>query len=65
MHLAIGMTYFAVDGNYGDADGIVIIDTHGWTEEEWEIIDQTPDHLRAAVAQSLSASNPDQLELFK
>jgi len=59
------MTYFATDGNYGDAEGIVIIDTQSWTEDEWTIIDETPDRQRASVALSLSKSNDDQLELFK
>jgi hypothetical protein len=32
---AMNLTYFAADGNYGDATGMVIIDTTGWTDEDF------------------------------
>ena len=55
--------YFAEDGNYGSADGLVIVDTSDWTEDEWEIIDGALDCDRPIIARSLSKTDPDQLEL--
>ena len=40
------VAYFASDGNYGDANGIVLIDTSEWTEDEWEEIDGMTDSER-------------------
>jgi len=56
--------YFASDGNYGDAEGLVVIDTTSWTADEWDIIENTPDDRRAAVASSFSDLSSDQLPLF-
>jgi len=44
------LTYFAADGNYGDATGMVIIDTTGWTDEDFEALDEGLDHQRPAEA---------------
>lgn len=41
------MTYFAKDGSYGDAAGLVIVDTSKWTEETWNMIEETSDGFRA------------------
>ena len=50
-------TYFALDGNYGDADGIVIVDTSGWTEDDWTAIDEVGDSDRANLAYALAKSD--------
>lgn len=50
-------TYFALDGNYGDADGIVIVDTTGWSEEDWTAIDEVGDADRANLAYALAKSD--------
>lgn len=55
--------YFAADGNYGSAEGLVIVDTSDWTEEEWDAIDAARDSERPAIASQLSGFDPDQLEL--
>lgn len=47
--------YFATDGNYGSAAGIVIADTALWSEEEWNEIEEAPDYLRAATAETINA----------
>lgn len=44
------LTYFAADGNYGDASGLVIVDTSKWTEEHWQVIEGTSDNFRAVRA---------------
>ena len=43
-------TYFAKDGSYGDASGLVIVDTSNWSEETWEMIENTSDIFRATRA---------------
>ena len=47
------VAYFASDGSYGDADGIVLIDTSNWTEREWEEIDGMTDSERYDFALAL------------
>lgn len=61
--------YFAKDGNYGTAEGLVIIDTTDWSEDEWADIDFSIDANRPMIALSLSTKkstkpvNVAQLEL--
>lgn len=43
-------SYFGKDGNYGDAENIVIVDTSDWTEDDWQMIDEAGDTDRASVA---------------
>ena len=43
-------TYFATDGSYGDASGLVIVDTSKWTQEQWQMIEETSDSFRAVRA---------------
>lgn len=50
------MHYFAVDGNYGDAQGLVVMETTHWDETDWDIIESTSDENRPAVAQALTES---------
>jgi hypothetical protein len=58
--------YFATDGNYGNAENLIIIDTTDWTEDEWDIIDQSPENDRTKIAQQLSqGQNENQLSLFE
>ena len=47
-------TYFAKDGNYGYAGGLVIVDTDKWTDEEWAIVEENSDEDRPAVATQLT-----------
>lgn len=55
--------YFATDGNYGGADGLVVVDTSDWTEDEWDAVDNARDNERPAIALAFSKVDPDQLEL--
>lgn len=34
------MMYIARDGSYGDADGILLVDTAAWTGDDWEDFNQ-------------------------
>jgi len=45
--------YFAKDGSYGDAEDIIITDVPGFTEDEWDIVAQTPDMERHNVVAQL------------
>lgn len=47
------VAYFASDGSYGDAEGIVLIDTSEWTEDEWAEIDGMTDSERYDFALAL------------
>lgn len=42
--------YFAVDGNYGDASLMCVIDTSNWTEAMWQTIEETSDSDRPTQA---------------
>jgi hypothetical protein len=46
--------YFAVDGNYGDASGLTIIDTTDWTEEDFTHIEEVRDQDRPLAARAIS-----------
>lgn len=48
------MTYFAMDGNYGSAHGLVVIDTNGWTDEDWDTIEMAGDYDRIVVATTIA-----------
>lgn len=48
------MHYFALDGNYGDAAGLTVIDTGDWTESDFAIIDEASDGDRPEVARLVS-----------
>lgn len=48
-----------MDGNFGDANNIVIVDTSKWCEADWEDIDNCSDHERPQMALKIAASyNP-------
>ena len=44
-------SYFAIDGSYGDAEGMVVADTLEWTDEEWNLIHECGDYHRGYVAE--------------
>lgn len=46
--------YFATDGNYGDASGIVVVNTSKWTNQDWELVDETMDYERPQIAKQIS-----------
>lgn len=46
--------YFAQDGNYGDAEEILIVDTDLWTEENWQELEDAYDNERPTIAQAIS-----------
>jgi hypothetical protein len=50
-------TYFALDGNYGEAQGMVVVDTTKWSEDDWTQIEEASDSERAQVALDLTRKN--------
>lgn len=50
----MALVYFALDGNYGGATGLVIADVSKWTDEDWLRIDEADDSSRPSIAQSIS-----------
>jgi len=48
------LTYFGIDGNYGPASDIVIVNTEHWTEEMWDILDAAYDWDRPRVAYQMN-----------
>lgn len=46
--------YFAIDGNFGNADGIVLCQTQDWTEEDWDRVETCTDDERANIAVEIS-----------
>ena len=55
----MALTYFAKDGSYGDAAGMVIIDCRDWNDDQWDRIDNASDYERAAIAASIALENGD------
>lgn len=51
------ISYFGSDGNYGDAVGIVVVDTSTWTEDDWDAIESAPDYRRAVTALSIAKTH--------
>lgn len=47
--------YFATDGNYGDAKGMVVIDTTHWTRDQWDYIENLSEGQRAEVTEDIAA----------
>lgn len=48
------LSYFAVDGNYGDASGITVIDTTNWTEEDYSHLEGVKDYDLPLAARAIS-----------
>lgn len=48
-------TYFAVDGSYGDANNILVVDTTDWTEDDWNKVAEAGDNYIAQTARDISA----------
>jgi hypothetical protein len=53
----MALTYFAGDGSYGDASGLVIIDTRAWNNDQWDRVESASDYERAAIAASIALEN--------
>ena len=45
----MGLTYFAHDGTYGDAERMIVCDTTGWERSDWWKVESASDDERTAV----------------
>ena len=52
------LSYFAIDGSYGDAEGMVVADTSDWTNEMWIFISEVSDYDRGYVAECFENGVP-------
>ena len=55
----MALTYFAQDGSYGDAAGLIIIDTRAWNQDEWDRVDTAHDRDRVRIALEVGMENGD------
>jgi len=58
-------TYFAMDGNYGDAEKILVVDTSTWDDDDWAAIEYAKDDERLEIARQIDDGEytSNQLEL--
>jgi hypothetical protein len=45
--------YFADDGNYGDAEGLLVVDDNDFSTAEWEVIETAHDSERLWLVRGL------------
>jgi len=50
------LSYFAADGNYGNAAGLTVIETTHWQDHDWAILDYASDQDRPQVAKIITES---------
>jgi alpha-L-fucosidase len=55
----MALTYFAQDGSYGDASGLIVLDTRAWNAEQWDSVELASDYKRAGTALEVAARNGD------
>lgn len=48
------LSYFGKDGNYGSADGLVVLDTTTWSDADFSLLDQASDELRPTAARLIA-----------
>ena len=46
--------YFAADGSYGCTNGLSVMDTSHWTDQDWQRIDEASDGDRVDVAREMA-----------
>jgi hypothetical protein len=51
--MGMSSTYFAKDGSYGRSSGMIVVDTTGWTEADWEEVENAYDDERVSVADAI------------
>lgn len=55
----MALTFFASDGSFGNANGLVIIDTRAWSPEDWKAVESATDWNRSAIAHNIAQQNGD------
>jgi len=54
-------TYFAQDGNYGEAYGLIVLDTSVWSADDWEFVEAASDSTRVSHAIRVARQNGAEL----
>lgn len=49
--------YFAEDGNWGNAENILIVDIDEWTQETLDYVEDSSDFYRHSIVLALSLGN--------
>lgn len=57
------LSYFAPDGNYGNAAGMVVIETTHWSEVDWQLLEAASDWHRPDVARLIAESYEEATQL--
>lgn len=50
------LSYFAVDGNYGNAGGMSIMETTHWDADDWSIIENAVPEARPELSRAITES---------
>jgi hypothetical protein len=50
------LSYFAEDGSYGDASGILVMETTHFSELDWQMLEDCSDEQRTTVARLIVES---------
>lgn len=50
-------SYFAKDGNYGNASELIVVDTSSWSDDDWDELELACDCDRPALAQMITERN--------
>ena len=54
-------TYFAADGSYGLAQGLVFIDTSNWDNDDWDKMTYASDGARLTAALQIATDSDDKV----
>lgn len=46
--------YVAIDGNWGDASGMAIIDDTEWQDNDYTMLDEASDHRKVFLAEAIA-----------
>lgn len=57
MGVMVSIHYFATDGQFGDAEGILICDSSAFPADAWELLSEALDVDRVPIARQLLAGH--------
>jgi len=61
----INKHYFSPDGNFGDAEGLVIVQTTAWTNEDWEELENVHESERWSKSEEIASRYQRQDEVMQ
>jgi hypothetical protein len=57
--------YFSPDGNFGDAEGLVVLQTIAWTNQDWEELEDVHESERWTKAEEIASRYPKLEEVMQ